>query len=58
MIFLLSYSRSSYGINQHSFTDFSGAVLITSAEDLDICDNAVATEAEQQKFLQISSIKE
>lgn len=41
-----------------SFTDFSGAMLITSAEDLDICDNAVAVEAEQQKFLQILSTKE
>lgn len=33
-------------------------MLITSAEDLDICDNALAVEAEQQKFLQISSTKE
>lgn len=33
-------------------------MLITSAKDLDICDSAVAVEAEQQKFLQISSTKE
>lgn len=33
-------------------------MLITSAEDLDICDNAAAVKEEQQKFLQISSEKE
>lgn len=30
------YSRFSYGINQHLF-DFNGAMLVTSAEDLDSC---------------------
>lgn len=48
------HSRSLSGRNLHIFIDFSRAMLIISAEDLDVCVYAVAVKAEKQKLLQIS----